>query len=562
MTKNIVIYARYSSHNQTEQSIEGQLKVCYEFAERNEYNVIEEYIDRALSGTTDKREEFQRMIDDSARKQFEYVLVYQLDRFARNRYDSAIYKGKLKKNGIRVLSVKENITDDASGILVEGVFESLAEYYSAELSQKIKRGMDVSASKCLATGGNVALGYYVDQDKHFQIDNETAPLVQKIFEMYTQGHIMAEITKYLNSLNIKTSRGNEFNKNSIRHILSNKRYKGIYTYNGMEIEDGMPRVISDELFDEAQKLLDKNKKAPARSRAKAEYILTTKLFCGMCESMMTGISGTSKSSKKYHYYACVQARNKKCDKRAVQKDFIEDLVVKETKKLLTDKNIDKIAREVVAYCQNDSNSITLQRLKKSLKENEKATENLFKALDAGELVGDITQRIIQKKAEHIEIEKQIAQEGIKYPSLTIPQVKFFMERFKKGNINDLKYRKSLIDVFVNKVVLYDDKITVLYNTQDGQETLSLEGLCSSNGTMVEAAGVEPASENPSIQFSPSAVDHLNSLYVSPVYKDIHVGSFIKSGSLQSLFEFVLRTMAPAPFCGLSGQTFTDLSCES
>lgn len=143
---NMVIYARFSSHSQNEQSIEGQLKECYDFAKRNDYNVIGEYIDRALTGTTDKRPEFLRMIEDNKKKLFKYVLVYRLDRFARNRYDSATYKAKLKKNGVRVLSAKENITDDASGILIEGVLESMAEYYSVELSQKIKRGIDISAS--------------------------------------------------------------------------------------------------------------------------------------------------------------------------------------------------------------------------------------------------------------------------------------------------------------------------------------------------------------------------------------------------------------------------------
>ena len=139
--KKAVIYARFSSHSQTEQSIEGQLRECYDFAKRNDVTIVGEYIDRALTGTSDKRPQFLKMIEDSKKKNFEYVLVYQLDRFARNRYDSANYKAKLKKNGVRVLSVKENITDDASGILVEGMLESMAEYYSAELSQKVKRGI-------------------------------------------------------------------------------------------------------------------------------------------------------------------------------------------------------------------------------------------------------------------------------------------------------------------------------------------------------------------------------------------------------------------------------------
>ena len=171
---NVVIYARFSSHSQTEQSIEGQLKTCYEFARKQGYTVIAEYIDRALSGTTDNRPQFLKMIEDSNKKHFDGVLVYQLDRFARNRYDSATYKAKLNKNGVRVYSARENITDDASGILVEGLLESMAEYYSAELSQKIRRGMDINAEKCLCTGGNIALGYKVI-DKQFYVDEATAP---------------------------------------------------------------------------------------------------------------------------------------------------------------------------------------------------------------------------------------------------------------------------------------------------------------------------------------------------------------------------------------------------
>ena len=189
---NIVIYARFSSHSQTEQSIEGQLKVCYEYAEQNHYTVVGEYIDRALTGTNDNRVEFQRMIADSDKHTFEAVLVYQLDRFARNRYDSAINKAKLKKNGVRVLSAKENITDDASGILVEGVLESMAEYYSAELSQKICRGMSINAEKCLCNGSNPGLGYRVNADRGFDVVEDEAAVVREIFERYAKGEMLTD----------------------------------------------------------------------------------------------------------------------------------------------------------------------------------------------------------------------------------------------------------------------------------------------------------------------------------------------------------------------------------
>lgn len=265
---DIVIYARYSSDRQTEQSIEGQLKECYAYAQRNCYTVVGEYIDRAISGTTDNRPEFLHMITDGDKKIFQAVLVYQLDRFARNRLDSAIYKARLKKNGIRVLSARENISDDASGVLMEAVLEGMAEYYSVELSQKIRRGLNINAEKCICTGGGIALGFCVDSNKHFQIDPDTAPVVRHIFEMYASGHTMADIIRYLNLQGITTSRGNEFNKNSINRILRNKRYIGIYTFKGKETPGGLPRIISDDLFYEVQDMMDKKKKAPARAKVK------------------------------------------------------------------------------------------------------------------------------------------------------------------------------------------------------------------------------------------------------------------------------------------------------
>lgn len=276
---NVVVYARFSSHNQHETSIEGQLKECYEYAKRNGYTIVDTYIDRALTGTNDNRPEFLRMIDDSNKKLFRFVLVYQLDRFARNRYDSATYKARLKKNGVRVLSARENITDDASGILIEGVLESMAEYYSAELSQKIKRGMTLNAEKCLYTGGGVPLGYKVNPDKTFAIDEAAAFYVRKIYEMYANGSTVTQINKYLNAQQIKTIRGSAFNKNSLHKILKNKRYIGYYTFNDIEIENGMPRILSDELFYKVQSIMETNKKAPARTRTNDEYILTTNVIC-------------------------------------------------------------------------------------------------------------------------------------------------------------------------------------------------------------------------------------------------------------------------------------------
>ena len=474
---NAVIYARFSSHNQTEQSIEGQLKTCYEFAKANNYTIIGEYIDRALSGTTDHRPEFLRMINDSAKKGFHFVIVYQLDRFARNRYDSATYKAKLKKNGVRVLSARENITDDASGILVEGLLESMAEYYSAELGQKIRRGMDLNAEKCLCTGGNIALGFKIAPDKHFMIDEETAPHVVRIFEMYASGKTVIEICNIMNAEGIKTSRGNAFNKNSLRRMLQNKRYIGIYTYKGTEIANGMPRIISDKLFYSVQAILEKNKKAPAHSKAKTEYLLTTKLFCGKCHALMTGFKGTSHTGAGYHYYKCGNTKKKLCDKKSIRKEYIEDLVVNECRKLLTPDNIDKIAREVVAACERDKDSSNLTRIKKRIQDNERKQRNLMAAVSECDidtvrksLYGEL-QRLTQ---EGDTLQDELTIEQARTVSLTIPEIKFFLSHLKKGRADSISYRKTLINVFVNAVYVYDDKLTIFFNSGENPATIDDE----------------------------------------------------------------------------------------
>ena len=482
-----VIYARYSSHNQREESIEGQLKVCHEFAQKNGYTVITEYIDRAISGTTDARPDFLRMIDDSAKKGFEYVICYQLDRFARNRYDSATYKAKLKKNGVRVLSARENITDDASGILVEGLLESMAEYYSAELAQKIKRGMDINAEKCLCTGGNIALGYKVAPDKHFVVDEETAPIVVKVFEMYASGKTVAQICETLNAQGYTTSRGVAFNKNSLRKMLQNRRYIGIYTYKDKEIPGGMPRIVSDDLFYRVQEIMSKNKKAPARSKAKQEYLLTTKLFCGYCRDMMRGYGGTAKSGKPHYYYACNNMIKKRCKKKIVRKEYIENLVIEECRKQLTPANIDKVAHEVVALCEREKDNSNLKRIEKLMRENERKQRNLMTAVAECEidsvrksLYGEIAR--LNTELDQLKSEYAIEQAGA--VSLTIAEVKFFLSQLRKGKADDLSYRKTLINVFVNVIYLYDDKITIIFNSGDKPVTIDdelLSDIDESNG---------------------------------------------------------------------------------
>lgn len=484
---NAVIYARYSSNSQREESIEGQLEVCYEFAKNNNYTVIQEYIDKAMTGRSDKRPGFLQMIEDSKSRQFEAVLVYQLDRFSRSKRDNVIYKEKLKNNGVKVISARETITDDASGIITQGLLEVMAEYYSVELSQKVKRGMNTNAEKCISNGGTIPLGFYIGEDRKYHINEETAPIVKKIFELYASGYTTKYIIDYLNSMNYKTVLGNKFNKNSLYRMLANKKYNGYYVYNGQETKDAIPKIIDDDLFNKCQIIIQKNQKAPARTKANEEYILSTKIFCGKCNSAMVGMSGKGRNKQKYCYYRCKNtfSNSKTCNKESISKYFVENLVVNETKKVLTDKNIEKVAKEVVKLCEKISNTQAIKHLNSQLKKLEREISNLMKVLEKGKISDVVIARVEQKEQEKESVKKQLTIEKMKTPQLTVEKVIAFLKQFRDGNINDLSYKKSLINVFVDKVIVYEDKLTILYNIQDSQSNVLY------NTTMVSQEGFEP-----------------------------------------------------------------------
>ena len=476
--KNAVIYARFSSHAQNEQSIEGQLKECYAFAERSGLRIIHEYIDRALTGTTDKRPEFLQMIEDSKRKGFQFVVVYQLDRFARNRYDSATYKAKLKKNGVRVLSAKENITDDASGILIEGVLESMAEYYSAELSQKIKRGIAISASKCKFFGGKVPLGYKIDEKKDYVINEETAPIVRRMFEMLAGGYNYAQIARYMNERGIPTATGGKWGKNSFNSIFSNRRYLGKYIFHGEEIDGGIPQLIDDGLFADVQKVLEKYAAAPSRGKAKVEYLLSDKLICGKCGNKMTGISSTSKSKKIHHYYKCVGVTKSVCDKRTIRKQFIEDEIIaaivgngteQNPHGVLTDEFIDTIAAETYMLIQAERNDSEIKRLESLVADNQKAINNLMQALMLGKIVDTILAQIEKLESENKELNDTIESEKALQINYTYADIRKWLQHFRTLDYSKTKNRKDLIDTFIYRILLYDDKMKVIFNLKKGQQ---------------------------------------------------------------------------------------------
>ena len=423
---------------------------------------------------------FQKLIKDSEKGHFDAVIMYTLDRFARNRYDSAIYKAKLKKNGVKIFYAKQPMPDSPEGIILESVLEGYAEYYSENLARSIRRGMKENALHAIAMGKPV-LGYKIGEDRKYEIDPVGAKAVQTIFTMYAEGKSQNDIIQYLNGEGFKTSNGNDFNKNSLSRILRNDKYIGVYRYDDVVIEDAIPPIINKQLFEKVQSLFRHNYSSRARNKSKEDYLLTTKLFCGHCGSSMIGESGTSKSGKLHYYYKCSKRKKTHdCDKKIEKKNWLENIVVKYTvENVLTDDNIDLIASRAMELIEKEmQDTSVLVSLQEMLKETNKKIKNLLNAIEQGIITSSTKERLEQLEEDRQDIECQIAKEEIKKPTLTKERIVYWLTSFKKGDIKNIEYQRRVIDTLVNSVYLYDHgdnsrKIVITFNIS-GANTLTIQ----------------------------------------------------------------------------------------
>jgi len=477
-----VIYARYSDSHQRDESIEGQIRECTDYAKHNDMKIIGTYIDRAMSAKTDNRPEFQRMIRDSAKNLFDVIIVWKLDRFARNRYDSAHYKAILRKNGVKVISAKESISEGPEGIILESMLEGMAEYYSAELSQKILRGQKENALKGKNNGGGIPLGYLLGDDQKLIIDPLTAPLVQEAFTRYAEGETVREIVESFNERGLKTRWNRPFSMNSFNVLFNNRKYIGEYKYQDIIIPDGVPALVSDETFNRVQERKAKNKRAPSRAKADEEYLLSTKLICGDDERLMVGESGRSKTGKMHYYYKCGSSkRNKGCKRKAVKKDWIERLVVYWTvKRVLYDEEIDRIADKLVIMQEQEN--LLLPTLRQQLDETEKGIDNLLNAIQQGLFNVSAKKRMDELELRKEDLEVSILQAELAHPKYTKDEIVHWISRFKFGDVDSMDYQRQIIDIFINSIRLFDDRIVFTFNYKDGTETIPIADIEAALGS--------------------------------------------------------------------------------
>lgn len=461
--ENAAVYARYSSHNQTEQSIEGQIAQAEAYAKAHDYRIVKIYADRAKTGTNDNRDEFQKMLRDSAKKSFSVIIVWKVDRFGRNREEITFNKHRVKKHGVRVEYVAENITQGPEGVILESVLEGMAEYYSLQLSQNVKRGMLESAKKHKVINPHtIALGYMVGENGEYKIDETTAPYVRTIFKLYKDGYTITEVINYFKNIGIT------FTKNRIAGILKNEKYIGTYNYKNMiHDEDAIPKIVDKETFMSVQEKLKMHKRLPSKSWNYNEYLLTGKIYCGECGKEMVGESGYSHTGDKYSYYTCLgRKKYKSCMKNPIKREYIEDLVIGELLKILNDPaTIDEIANITYDYYVRTSSYLEERKvLDSEIDKIDTSIKNILKALEGGLDYGLVEARLQELKFNKEELETK--REEIRLlggVELTKENIKFFLTSIIKGDVKDPKVIKKIVETFVKSVVVYDDRINIFLN---------------------------------------------------------------------------------------------------
>lgn len=455
--KTAVLYARYSSANQTEQSIEGQVHVCEKYAAQNDIQIVRRYIDRAISGTSDNRPQFQQMIADSRNGGFEIVLVYKLDRFARNRYDSAIYKKKLRDNGIRVVSATECITDSPEGIIMEGLLEAMDEYYSAELSRKMKRGKEESFRKGYYLNHVPPFGYKLI-DRRLAVDEATAPIVPEIFRSYLTGRKIGEIAEDMNAKGIPTAAGTRWKPMDVSRLLHRRLYVGEYAFGDFEGVMPCPQIVERELYDAVQDYIAAAVKR-RRKRMDYTYMLTGKLICADCGKSVCG-----STSRQKHYYYCRHCESA----RAIDADYLHAKTLAALDEYLSEDKVAEIAAAAYAQYQQEEQVDERPALERELRSVESQIQNAVNAILAGAALPELQDKITQLKERQAAIKQTLLETPPEMPRLAEDHFRLVLSEMAR------KSSAELFKTVVGLVLLKGDTVVICINLTDEANIPPLE----------------------------------------------------------------------------------------
>ena len=478
--KTAVAYARYSSAGQRDVSIDQQLNDIRAFAEREGYKIIYEYADRAKSGfkKVDQRFEFQRMLRAAESGAFNTVIAWKVDRFGRNRRESAIFKGQLADAGVSVVYAMEPIPDGAAGCLTEGMLESIAEWYSRNLSENVKRGMNDNAKKGLYNGVTI-YGYRKSANGCYVIDEPEAAVVRRIFTLYSQNYSCDSIYKKLVADGVKNRNGIPIPKPSIIYMIKNETYNGVYHFGSYRIPDAFPKIIDDDLWETCQELRERTTRK--HDYRVFDYALSGKCTCGLCGSNIIGAySHAWDNKKKYVYYTCRKHRSNKnlCELKAKYKDEVEKKVFEFLyKEVLTGKLLDHFIDDIDNILVNQQETSPVLSLKSELADINRRIDNITRAISEGIWSKQTSAMLNDLNNRADELQQQITYHTLTdNVSLSKDRIRFFFSKIAKGDINDPDCRRSLINSLVNSVVFYNDYIQLIINSTEHAATIPPDDL--------------------------------------------------------------------------------------
>jgi len=458
-----VIYARFSSHKQDEESIEQQVAECKAFAASRGLKIIEIYSDSAISGRSDRRPQFLRLKRDADKGKFAAIIAYKSSRIARNLMNALNFEYEMQQRRISVYYAKEEYGDDATGKFMRNIMMATNQFHSDNMGEDIKRAQNYNALQCRANGP-ASYGYRTGEDGRFVIDESTAPIVREIFQRVADGEPYIEIAEDLNKRGIPTRSGGEWNKSSFQTILHNERYRGTYIFGNIRIEGGMPVIVPDHLYMEAQRAMETTK-VKHRRNADGVFALTGKLYCGECGERMIGMSGTSKSGARHHYYCCSRKRSERsCYKKDHRREQLEyEIALGIMTRICTDEFVEQITDMYMDYQRKFSTDAELQLLTDQHAENDRVLKNLLRAIEQGIITETTAARMQELEAKQRELKGKIAVLKSDSTTATRDDVMAYMRHFRGFDIKRPEIRQQLFDTFLVAAYVWDDHAKLVFD---------------------------------------------------------------------------------------------------
>lgn len=475
-------YGRFSTSRQREESIEAQEIAIKKYCEQHNIKLVHFFADRGLSGTTDDREEFQAMLKEADKGKVDYVIIHKLDRFARNRYDSAIVRKRLADHGIKLISVLEHFDEDSpEDVILMSVLEGMAEYYSKNLSREVKKGMYRNVDKGKYNGGFLPYGYENDKETHMVVINEfEASVVRDIYKMYLDNYGYVTIAKQLNKQGLKTKRGNAWTADTVNKLLRNEKYKGVYSHGKTHVtrhgghqkvtknkvwksENTYPVIIDESTWNAAHA---KRQQMKPRVGVKERYLLVGYAKCEKCGRNYIGSSSSKIINNElycYRFYTCSGHNRKKCDAKIIRADLLEDIVIDYIEEVFfNEKSLNQYLDDLTnALSQEYDDKEQLKNIKQQIKSLTSKKDRLVDLY----ICDSITKSVYDQKIKEIDYQLNAlyeAEKGLqnKPVNLSKKDVKKIIMKIMKERKNNENYRKTLINCFLKDIVISDEKVEI------------------------------------------------------------------------------------------------------